>query len=185
VFDCNRGRSRGGRRRAAPLRRTSDVRCRVWVLGRWLRRCGGLNVRPGHSSAAGKVSSAGARLPARRRLDRMGACQSADRAACSSCRGEPVGELAAVIGQDGVHRLREVGEEALQECSCGPSVALAVDLQIDVAGGAVDRDIGLRCSAGRCLRSMWMKPTPASSKAPTAGLSACCRALIPVPFETA
>jgi hypothetical protein len=57
--------------------------------------------------------------------------------------GEAVGELAAVVGEDGVHGLWEVGDEALEEAGGGGGVAAAMDLEIDVAGGAVDGDEGV------------------------------------------
>jgi hypothetical protein len=81
-----------------------------------------------------------------------------------------------------VHRLREVGEEALQECSCGPSVALAVDLQIDIAGGAVDRDIGIACDPLQRRQMLEINVDEADAgllKGADRSLSACCRALIP------
>ena len=57
--------------------------------------------------------------------------------------GEAVGELCAVVGQDGVHRVREVGQEPLEEAGRGLGIALWVDFDIDVAGGAVDGDEGI------------------------------------------
>jgi hypothetical protein len=53
--------------------------------------------------------------------------------------GEAVGELAAIVGEDGVDRVREVSEEAGR----GLAVPPGVDLQIDVAGGPVDGDEGI------------------------------------------
>src|SRR5438876_4380232 len=52
--------------------------------------------------------------------------------------GEAVGELAAVVGEDGVHRMREVGEEAFEEAGGGTAITVGMDLQVDVAGGAID-----------------------------------------------
>ena len=57
--------------------------------------------------------------------------------------GEAIGELAAIVGEDGVDGMREVGEEALQEPGGGIGVALRVNLQVDVAGGAIDGDEGV------------------------------------------
>ena len=102
--------------------------------------------------------------------------------------GEPVGELAPIVGQDRVHRLREVGDEAAQECSRRSGIALAVDLQIDVAGGAVDRDIGIALDAleGRQVLEIDMDEAHAGL------LERADRRLVrrapradPVPFETA
>src|ERR1700753_4117937 len=50
--------------------------------------------------------------------------------------GKAVGELGAVVGQDGVALVREVGQEALEEAGRGGSVSPRMDLDIDVAGGA-------------------------------------------------
>jgi hypothetical protein len=61
--------------------------------------------------------------------------------------GEAVGELGAVIGQDGVNVVREVGQEAFEEAGRGGSVAPGMDLDIDVAGGAVDGDKGVADAA--------------------------------------
>src|SRR5690349_3628329 len=61
--------------------------------------------------------------------------------------GEAVGELAAVVGEDGVNRMREVGEEALEEAGGGPGLAVVVELEVDVAGGAVDGDEGVALAA--------------------------------------
>jgi hypothetical protein len=57
--------------------------------------------------------------------------------------GEAVGELAAVVGQDGVQGVWEVGNEAAEECCGGVGIAPRLDLQIDVARGAVDGDEGV------------------------------------------
>ena len=53
---------------------------------------------------------------------------------------EAIGELAAVVCENGVNRMREVGQEPGQECSSGLTISLGVDLQIDVAGGSIDGD---------------------------------------------
>ena len=57
--------------------------------------------------------------------------------------GEAVGELAAVIGQNGVQAMRKVGDEAAEESCGGVGIAFWLDLQIDVARGAVDGDEGV------------------------------------------
>ena len=57
--------------------------------------------------------------------------------------GEAVGELGAVVGQDRMNRVREVGQEALEEGRCRLAIPSGMDLDIDVAGGAIDRDKGI------------------------------------------
>nr|WP_194461722.1 hypothetical protein [Bradyrhizobium sp. CCBAU 53421] len=61
--------------------------------------------------------------------------------------GEAVGELGAVVGQDGVNVVREVGQEALKETGRGGAVPPGMDLDKDVAGGAVDGDKGVAGAA--------------------------------------
>jgi hypothetical protein len=58
--------------------------------------------------------------------------------------GEAVGELGAVVGQDGVNREREAVEKAGEETGGGGGPAVGQDFEIDKAGGAVDRDPSLR-----------------------------------------
>jgi hypothetical protein len=57
--------------------------------------------------------------------------------------GEAICELAAIVGQDGVNLMWEVGKEAIEECRCGIAIAPWMDFQIDVAGGAIDGDEGI------------------------------------------
>jgi hypothetical protein len=57
--------------------------------------------------------------------------------------GEAVGELGAVVGQDGMNLVREVGQEALEEGRCRLAIPSGMDLDIDVAGGAIDGDKGI------------------------------------------
>jgi len=57
--------------------------------------------------------------------------------------GKAVGELGAVVGQDGVNAMREVDQEALEKARRSLGVAPWMDLDIDVAGGPVDRDEGV------------------------------------------
>ena len=57
--------------------------------------------------------------------------------------GEAVGEFAAIVGEDGVNRMWKVSEEVFEETGGGLGIALGVDFDIDVAGGAVDRDEGV------------------------------------------
>ena len=54
--------------------------------------------------------------------------------------GEAVGELGAVVGEDGMNGMREVNEEALQEPGRGVGIPLGMDFQINVARGAIDGD---------------------------------------------
>src|SRR6185312_13993043 len=61
--------------------------------------------------------------------------------------GEAVGELGAVVGQDGMNLVPEVGQEALEEGGCGFAIASGVDLDIDVTGGAIDGDKGVAFAA--------------------------------------
>jgi hypothetical protein len=63
--------------------------------------------------------------------------------------GEAVGELGAVVGQDGVDRKREAGKEAREETGGGLGAAIGEDFEIDKAGGAVDRDIGVAAPAAQ------------------------------------
>jgi len=58
-----------------------------------------------------------------------------------------VGELGAVVGQDGVNRIREVSQESPEEAGRSPGIAPAMDFDIDVAGGAVDGDKGIAFAA--------------------------------------
>jgi len=57
--------------------------------------------------------------------------------------GKAIGELGAVVGQDGMNLVREVGQEALEEGRGRLAVPSGMDLDIDVAGGAIDRDKGV------------------------------------------
>ena len=57
--------------------------------------------------------------------------------------GEAVGELGAIVGQDGVHRKREAVEKAGEEAGSGFAATIAADFEIDKAGSAVDRDPSL------------------------------------------
>ena len=61
--------------------------------------------------------------------------------------GETIGEFRTVVGQDGVDREREAVEKPLQEGRGGGGPAIGEDLEIDKAGGAVDRNIGVRAAA--------------------------------------
>ena len=57
--------------------------------------------------------------------------------------GKAVGELGAIVGQDGMNGMWEVGQEALEEARRSLGIAPSMDFDIDVAGGAVDRDEGI------------------------------------------
>ncbi len=69
--------------------------------------------------------------------------------------GEAIGELGAsgfrtgqaVVGQNGVDFEREAFEEAGEKAGRGIRSAIGQDLEIDKAGGAVDRNIGVRAAA--------------------------------------
>ena len=50
--------------------------------------------------------------------------------------GEAVGELGAIVGQDGVHRKREAVEKAGEEAGSGFAATIAEDFEIDKAGSA-------------------------------------------------
>ena len=60
---------------------------------------------------------------------------------------EAVGELGAVVGEDGVDGEREGGEKAFEEVGRGGGPAIGQDLEIDKAGSAVDGDIGVTAAA--------------------------------------
>jgi hypothetical protein len=51
-----------------------------------------------------------------------------------------VGELTAIVGQDGMNAMGEVSQETPEEIGGCLAVAVGMDLQVDVAGGAIDRD---------------------------------------------
>jgi len=57
--------------------------------------------------------------------------------------GKAIGELGAVVGQDGVNAIWEVGQESPEEACGSPSIAPSMDFDIDVASGAVDGDEGI------------------------------------------
>src|SRR5207245_9467659 len=57
--------------------------------------------------------------------------------------GEAVGELAGIVGENGVNRVREVSEEAVEEGRRGLGIAPQMNLHIDVACGAIDGDEGV------------------------------------------
>ena len=57
--------------------------------------------------------------------------------------GKAVCELGAVVGQDGVNAIWEVGQESPEEARRSLGIAPSMDFDIDVAGGAVDRDEGI------------------------------------------
>jgi len=70
--------------------------------------------------------------------------------------GEAVGELATVVGQNGMNAVREVGQEPIEESRGGVAIALWMNLQIDVPGGAIDGDEGITLAPlqrRQCLRS--------------------------------
>jgi len=63
--------------------------------------------------------------------------------------GEAVGELGAVVGQDGVDREREAVEKALEKSGGGGGTTVGEDFEIDKAGGAIDRDIGVAAATSQ------------------------------------
>ena len=97
--------------------------------------------------------------------------------------GEAVCELAAVVGQDGVQAMREVGDEAAEESCGGVGIAPWMDLQIDVARGAVDGHEGVAPAPLQGGQMLEIDVNEADgrlcSKTPTAGLSGCGRLLRP------
>jgi hypothetical protein len=56
---------------------------------------------------------------------------------------EAVGELAAIVCEDGVNGVREVRQEPLEKACRGLGVAAGMDLQVNVAGGTVDGHEGV------------------------------------------
>ncbi|MEJ2432072.1 MAG: hypothetical protein P8Y53_02475 [Pseudolabrys sp.] len=64
--------------------------------------------------------------------------------------GEAVGELTAVVGEDGVNRVREVLQEALEEAGCRLGMSPGMDFQIDETAGAVDGDEGVTFASFQC-----------------------------------
>src|SRR5437588_2342121 len=57
--------------------------------------------------------------------------------------GKAVGELAAIIGENGVNGIRKVGEETLKKGSRCFGVAPGMDFQINITSGAIDGDEGI------------------------------------------
>ena len=54
-----------------------------------------------------------------------------------------IGELASIIGKDGVNPMWEVGEKAIEKSRCGVGIAFGMDLHVDIAGGPIDGDEGV------------------------------------------
>jgi hypothetical protein len=88
--------------------------------------------------------------------------------------GEAVGELGTVVGQDGMNVVREVRQEAFEEAGRGCSVPPGMDLDKDVAGGAVDGDKGIAGAAlqGRQILHVDM------NEADAGGLEDACLGLV-------
>ena len=57
--------------------------------------------------------------------------------------GEAVGELRAIVGKDGVNRVREGIEEPLETSSDGGRITSEDNLDVDEAGGSIDGDEGV------------------------------------------
>jgi hypothetical protein len=62
--------------------------------------------------------------------------------------GEPIRELTAVVGENGMNAVWEVSEEAVEKACRSVSIAPGVDLEIDVAGGSVDGDKSIAFASG-------------------------------------
>ena len=56
--------------------------------------------------------------------------------------GKAVGELGTLSVSTGVDGERKAVEKAAEKAGCGDGAAIGQDLEIDEAGGAVDRDPG-------------------------------------------
>ena len=54
--------------------------------------------------------------------------------------GEAIRPFTAVVGEDGVHAVGEVGKEALQEAAGSSGSPITMDLDIDVTCGPIDGD---------------------------------------------
>ena len=61
--------------------------------------------------------------------------------------GEAIGELGTVVGQHGVDFELEALEEAGEKAGGGVGPAIGEDFQVEKAGGAVDRDVGVTAAA--------------------------------------
>jgi hypothetical protein len=74
-----------------------------------------------------------------------------------------------------VNAIREVGEESPEKARRSLGIAPSMDFDVDVAGGAVDRDEGIAFAPfqGRQMLQVDMNETP------TLGLSGFLRWLIP------
>jgi len=60
---------------------------------------------------------------------------------------ETVGELAAVVGQNGVNAMRELGDEAAKKAGGGFGIAPGMDFEIDETCGSIDGDEGVTLSS--------------------------------------
>jgi hypothetical protein len=61
--------------------------------------------------------------------------------------GKAVGELGTVVGQHGVDGERKAVDKAVEKAGRGGGAAIGQDFEVDEAGGAVDRDIGVAAAA--------------------------------------
>ncbi len=73
--------------------------------------------------------------------------RTAGRAASLFVDGKAVGELGTLSVSTGVDGERKAVEKAAEKAGCGDGAAIGQDLEIDEAGGAVDRDLGLAAAA--------------------------------------
>jgi hypothetical protein len=60
---------------------------------------------------------------------------------------EAVGELTAIVGQNSVNAMRELGDEAAEKAGSGFGIAPGMDFEIDVTCGSIDGDEGIALSS--------------------------------------
>lgn len=60
---------------------------------------------------------------------------------------EAVGELTAIVGQNGVNAMWELGDEAAEKAGSGFGIAPGMDFEIDVTCGSIDGDEGIALSS--------------------------------------
>ena len=72
--------------------------------------------------------------------------------------GEAIGELGAITGEDGVDRMAEGFQEAIEACGDGLGIALFYDLDIDETRRPLDgdEDVGLGFAQGRQMLKVHM-----------------------------
>ena len=72
--------------------------------------------------------------------------------------GEAVGELGTIISEDGVNRMREMRQEALEEGSGSLAVPAGVDFQVDVSRGSVDSNKGVASASVQGRQILQVNP---------------------------